>query len=403
MQKRAGEFAEGMLSRGVQFWWNAFIETHSILQYKPKVLDDLAASGMYIAEIGAEAGTDEQMKLIGKPIQGDDNIAAAVEMDRRGVCSSVTYIIGYPGEEADSMLATIDQCRRLHVAAPLARPTVWPYRPIPGTAMWDQAIELGYQPPTHLEEWGSIGEYHLEETWPGKIPPNVAQMRKLYQHYVTLSYGLARGKIGWWERRAERRLRENDFRLGMFEARAFDVYNRVERKLFPRVEVSRSLGRPGAQDGHRRQPGVRVVRRDDRRDVGALSGRRDRESDASASRTSVRAQACVPSRCARSPSRDSGARAAFVQRAPRLVGSTVRGVDPTRSKVARCFARHAARREASPGARRPCARRAHGDRAWERSREGPLVDERPSDPTGDPRPACALSCSPSIPRPPNPR
>jgi radical SAM superfamily enzyme YgiQ (UPF0313 family) len=249
MQKRAGEFAEGMLSRGLKFWWNAFMETHSILQYKPKVLDDIAASGMYIAEIGAEAGTDEQMKLIGKPIQGDDNIAAAVEMDRRGVCSSVTYIIGYPGEEADSMLATIDQCRRLHVAAPLARPTVWPYRPIPGTAMWDQAIELGYQPPTHLEEWGSIGEYHLEETWPGKIPPNVAQMRKLYQHYVTLAYGLARGKVGWWERRAEKRLRENDFRLGMFEARAFDVYNRVERKLFPRVEVSRSWVDPGHKTG----------------------------------------------------------------------------------------------------------------------------------------------------------
>ena len=75
------------------------------------------------------------------------------------------------------MQRTIDQCRRLHNAAPLARPTVWPYRPIPGTAMWDQAIELGYQPPTDIREWGSIGEYHLEETWPGKIPPHVAERR----------------------------------------------------------------------------------------------------------------------------------------------------------------------------------------------------------------------------------
>jgi len=249
MQKRAKEFSNGMLERGLKFWWNAFIETHSVLQYKPDVLDAMAESGLYIAEIGAEAGSDEMMSKIGKPIHGDDNIAAAVEMDKRGVCASVTYIIGYPGEEPDSMLATIDQCRRLHVAAPQARPTVWPFRPIPGTAMWDQAIELGYVPPQDLREWGSIGEYHLEETWPGKIPPEVMRMRKLYQHYVTLSYGLARGKIGWWERRAEKRLRDGDFRLGLFEARAFEVFNRLEKKLRPRQDLSRSWVDPGHKTG----------------------------------------------------------------------------------------------------------------------------------------------------------
>ena len=249
LQKRTKEFAEGLIARNMKLHWNAFIETHSILTYKPEVLDAIAASGMYVAEIGAEAGTNEMMKRIGKPIVDDDNIAAAVEMDRRGICASVTYIIGYPGEGQDSMLATIDQCRRLHVAAPLARPTVWPYRPIPGTAMWDEAISLGYQPPQKIEEWGSIGEYHLEETWPGKIPPEVAERRKLYQHYVTLSYGLARGKIGFWEKRAESRLRENNWRFGVLEARAFDVYNRIERKLFPRPELSRSWVDPGHKTG----------------------------------------------------------------------------------------------------------------------------------------------------------
>ncbi|MBI5432034.1 MAG: B12-binding domain-containing radical SAM protein [Planctomycetes bacterium] len=249
MQKRVKEFADGMLSRNLKFHWNAFLETHSILSYKPEVLDALAASGLYIAEIGAEAGTDQMMSKIGKPISGDDNINAAVEMDKRGVCSSVTYIIGYPGEQPDSMIATIDQCRRLHVAAPLARPTVWPYRPIPGTVMWDQAVSMGYRPPQAIKEWGSIGEYHLEETWPGKIPPHVAERRKLYQHFVTLSYGLARGKIGWWEKRAEKRLRENNFKGALWEARAFDVFNRVEKKLRPREEVSRSWVDPGHKTG----------------------------------------------------------------------------------------------------------------------------------------------------------
>lgn len=251
MEKRVRAFAEGMLERGLKFNYNAFIETHSILHYKKETLDLLAESGLYIAEIGAEAGSDAMMKKIGKPIHGDDNIAAAVEMDKRGICASVTYIIGYPHEEPDSMMATIDQCRRLHCAAPLARPTVWPYRPIPGTAMWDQAIALGYVPPDKIEEWGSIGEYHLEETWPGKIPPHVAEARKMYQHYVTLDYGLARGKRGFWEKRAGARLRDGSYTSGAarLEARAFDLYNRVEKKLRPREEISRSFIDPGHKTG----------------------------------------------------------------------------------------------------------------------------------------------------------
>lgn len=242
-QKRVKEFAELKLEREQPWKYNAFLETHSILNYDASTLDTLAESGLYIAEIGAEAGTDEMMEKIGKPIKGDDNIAASVEMDKRGVCASVTYIIGYPHEGPESMRSTIDQCRRLHVAAPLARPTVWPFRPIPGTVFWDQAIELGYQPPQSIVEWGSIGEYHMEETWPGKIPQSVADMRKMYQHYVTLDYGFARNKRGIWEKRAGRRLADGSYysTAARIEAKAFSVYNNLSKKLSSRGDSSRSF------------------------------------------------------------------------------------------------------------------------------------------------------------------
>jgi len=249
MQKRSREFAEGLLNRNLRIGWNAFIETHAILKYKPETLDLMSESGMYVAEIGAEAGMDEMMKRIGKPIKGDDNIAAAVEMDRRGVQGSITYIIGYPGESEESMMATIDQCRRLHNAAPLARPNVWPYRPIPGTVMWDEAIALGYEGPRTIPEWGSIGEYHLEETWPGNIPPTVAEARKMYQHYATLSYGLARGRIGWGARRAQRRLEDGSYQRGRIEAKAFGAYSKVSRKLFGGADTIRSWVDPGHKTG----------------------------------------------------------------------------------------------------------------------------------------------------------
>jgi radical SAM superfamily enzyme YgiQ (UPF0313 family) len=253
MEKRTRDFAQGVVDRGLKFWWNSFIETHSILHYKPDTLDLMIASGMYVAEIGAEAGTNEMMKLIGKPIHDDDNVLGALELDRRGICANLTYIIGYPGESRESMLATIDQCRRVHVACPRSRATVWPFRPIPGTAMWDQAIEQGFVAPTKLEDFGKLGQYHLEETWEGRIPADVMQARKMYHHFATLNYGLARGRKGWWEKRAKKRLEKGEL-LGGFpsarvEAKAFDVYNRVTKKLFGTKELSRSWVDPGHQTG----------------------------------------------------------------------------------------------------------------------------------------------------------
>jgi radical SAM superfamily enzyme YgiQ (UPF0313 family) len=249
MEKRSRDFAKGLLDRGLRIHWNAFIETHSILHYKPDTLDMLVASGLYVAEIGAEAGTDDMMKKIGKPIHGDDNVLGAMELDKRGICANLTYIIGYPGESKESMLATIDQCRRVHVACPLSRATVWPFRPIPGTAMWDQAIAEGYAPPTHVEDFGSLGQYHLEETWIGRIPDDVMLERKMYHHFATLDYGLARGKFGWWEKRARKRLARGDLASGLFEARAFDLYHRITKKLFPRPDISRSWVDPGHNTG----------------------------------------------------------------------------------------------------------------------------------------------------------
>ena len=250
MEKRVREFCQAVVDRGLRFHWNAFIETHSILHYKPETLDLMAASGMHLAEIGAETGDEQFMKTnIGKPIAGDDNVQATKEMWDRGIESSVTYIIGYPKEEPASMLATLEQARRCQVAAPGSSPTVWPYRPIPGTKMWDESLELGFEPPSELEDWGSLGEYHLHETWPGRIPPEVARVRKLLCHYQTLARGLVREREGLWERLARWRLRSGNYALGTLEAKLFDVYSRATRKMFGEKDVARSWIDPGHKTG----------------------------------------------------------------------------------------------------------------------------------------------------------
>lgn len=251
MEKRVKAFSEGLIERNLGIHWNSFIETYSIMNYKPETLDAMAASGMHLAEIGAETGTDEFMKeQIGKPIKGDENVQATYEMERRGIECSVTYIIGYPNESPDNMIATLDQARRAQAVAPKSSVTVWPYRPIPGTEMWDQAIELGFEAPDELEHWGSLGEYHLHETWPGRIPSEVARVRRLYCHYQTLARGLARQRDGLWEKLARWRLKSGNYSLGQAEAKLFDIYLRFYKSMNKsEEEISRSWVDPGHKTG----------------------------------------------------------------------------------------------------------------------------------------------------------
>ncbi|MBI5361909.1 MAG: radical SAM protein [Planctomycetes bacterium] len=232
-EPRMRVLADGLLRRGARFTWLAYMQAESILRYAPDTLDLLVRAGMDEILMGAEVGDSDAMERVRKNTRPTGNLDAAVELDRRGVHAYVTYILGFPGEDEASMRATLDEARRVVLAAPRARPEVWPYRPIPGAADWEQALELGYVPPATLEDWGRTGDYWSEDCWPGRIPPSVARERLLFMHYSSLAQGRVRQRMGAWERRARRRLEDGSFRGAGLEARAFHVLDRLRKSMRP--------------------------------------------------------------------------------------------------------------------------------------------------------------------------
>jgi anaerobic magnesium-protoporphyrin IX monomethyl ester cyclase len=239
MQKRTREFAEGLLARDMKLGWNAFIETYSVNNYDESTLDLCAESGYYVAEVGAETGDPETMKRVGKPIVGDANFQAAARLHDRNIWASITYIIGFPYEPEESMLATIDEARRVQLRCPNSSTHVLPYRPIPGTKMFDLSKELGYTPPDNIHDWGNIGEYHLHQTW-SVIPERVMRLRALHNHYTTLFKGIARKRTGVFEKLARWRLESDNLSFPL-DAKLFHLINRVENKLLPNRKVTRDL------------------------------------------------------------------------------------------------------------------------------------------------------------------
>ncbi len=232
-EPRVRDLAQGLLARGVNLRYYPYLQAQSLLAYRPATLDLLAESGLYVACIGAESGDDQTMALVEKPTRGDDNLHAAELLEARGVMARMSYMIGLPGESEASMLATLDQSRRIALACPRSAPAIWPYHPIPGSALYAKALEAGFEPPRTLADWGRFCDYRHGESWRRRIPKRVLERRALYAHFVNVMRGATPGASKTWRARARRRLERNDFRLGALEAKAFDWHQRWFVRLFP--------------------------------------------------------------------------------------------------------------------------------------------------------------------------
>ncbi len=226
-EKRIREFCEGMQARDLKFEWSTTFEVNNLLRYQTSTLDLLRDTGLYVACVGAETALPDMMERVGKPIDQGDTLAAARLLHERDIVTSLTYIIGYPGETEESMMATLDQAREILAACPSVSAHVYPFRPIPGSEEYNLAVrEYGYVPPKTLEEWGHQLEYHVMETWQDNIPASVHRRWRLYYQYASFVHGLVRPKRGLIEKIAEWRIRSGDYRLPI-ELKAFYLLDKV--------------------------------------------------------------------------------------------------------------------------------------------------------------------------------
>ena len=245
MEKRVREVAEGLAAQDRPLYQTGYMQAPSVVRFSERTLEAMAASGFYDVLLGGETGDMETMALVKKTTKEGENLAAVRRLTAHGIGTQITYIIGLPGESEASMLATLDEVRRIQVECPTATPQAWPYRPIPGTPLFQQALDQGFRPPRDLVEWGSFGDYRRHESWKGRLPAHVSVRRRLFHHFAGLSKGVVRGRVGWWERRARRRLERDDWRLGRVEAKVFDVVSRLERAVRPdRRNVAQELRPP---------------------------------------------------------------------------------------------------------------------------------------------------------------
>ena len=228
-EKRTREFCEALVDLKVPIHWNGTIEIETIMRYKKDTLDLLEESKCHLLWLGAETGTKEMQDRIKKFIDIENIPRAIGELVKRNITPGAFWIIGYPGETQESMEATLKQAARVKHLYPLCGSDVYPFRPIPGTEDFRQAVELGYQAPQSFEEWGGCFEYKYNSQ-NTELPESVRHTWQRYNNTAAI-YDMHVQEGPLWMRKLLSKMAGERLKRGAYgfpiEQKLFDLYVRL--------------------------------------------------------------------------------------------------------------------------------------------------------------------------------
>lgn len=139
------------------------VRVNEISRMSGDFLKKLADAGTDTLHIGVESGCNRLLSLMKKDITAELSIEVNRKLSRQpGIRVLYNFIVGFPTETLEETKMTRDLILQLVkdnpscCVLPLNKP-----RPLPGTELYNLALQHGYVPPSSLEEWG---EYDVESS-----------------------------------------------------------------------------------------------------------------------------------------------------------------------------------------------------------------------------------------------
>lgn len=140
--------------RNLVFEWNGSLRPNTWNRYTESEIERLKQSGLVQVFVGAETGSPRMLKRIMKGTTVEDVIHLARLTGKHGIKLSATFLCGLPYETVEDLRDTIVLVHKIRELNPNIKILNPFYMPIPGSPAYYQMLELGWQPPNSLEEWG---------------------------------------------------------------------------------------------------------------------------------------------------------------------------------------------------------------------------------------------------------
>jgi radical SAM superfamily enzyme YgiQ (UPF0313 family) len=121
---------------------------------------------------------------IEKDITVEHVLARAELCVRHGIGAIFPFIVGFPGESATSVQATLDLVKRLRAMSTQFETPIFYYQPYPGSRIADEVERNGYQAPTSLDAWADFDFIGGSGPWVDARTYRLVERFKFYNRFA---------------------------------------------------------------------------------------------------------------------------------------------------------------------------------------------------------------------------
>ena len=118
--------------------------------------EDAKNHGCVQMYFGAESGSQRVLNILNKNISIKDIIQSAKITKDTDMGADYSWMIGIPGETKTDVKKTINLIKIIKEINPKCEFSVKILFPYPTTAIYDQAKQIGFKPPSNLLNWGKV-------------------------------------------------------------------------------------------------------------------------------------------------------------------------------------------------------------------------------------------------------
>lgn len=182
-RKRIREIAEVLANLDTNLHIRSGGRIELFVKFDDDMLKLIKGAGFYHFGFGVESGSEMTLKMINKNITLKQIYDTVAKIKKHGFSATYNFIAGFPNETITEYKKTLKLIYHIfenstQLIYPIPAPSY--FVPFPGTISHDEAVKLGYEPPTTFDKWSDI-DYNIDE---------MPWLKKDFHHFIVESRGI---------------------------------------------------------------------------------------------------------------------------------------------------------------------------------------------------------------------
>ena len=151
------------LLKALSFTWTANLRVDLA---SADILNRLEDSGCRWLYFGLESNDDATLRGLGKGFSWTQVRAGLALLRDRRIGTVFSLICGLPGKDSEQgVRRSLELAEELHLSFPKAEIQIQSFVPLPGAALYSEAVAQGFRPPDGLEGWAGHDHFRVALPW----------------------------------------------------------------------------------------------------------------------------------------------------------------------------------------------------------------------------------------------